>query len=168
MLFQRPYISKSSGVAFPPDPPSSSRLRRSWLSPSPINLTLLRHWALTLFPDVCCYGWQGWTWTETGKSWANLWLKTAIFLRWWPPHTCIHLEETYFIRLYSLHRVQKYSTWNCFLAYIFIALIFLLSASLYFSLFSLWAENSKNVSTVTARSPKVLSLLIYSHSFVEI
>ena len=29
-------------------------------------------WSLKLLPVVCCYEWQGWTWMETCKSWANV------------------------------------------------------------------------------------------------
>ena len=27
--------------------------------------------ASRLFPVTCCYKWQGWTWIETWKTWAN-------------------------------------------------------------------------------------------------
>ena len=27
---------------------------------------------LKLSPVICCYEWQGWTWMETCKSWANV------------------------------------------------------------------------------------------------
>ena len=41
-------------------------------SPDYHSTLMVQFWVFKLFSVFCCYGWQGWTWMENWKSWANV------------------------------------------------------------------------------------------------